>query len=72
MYVGKLDRELERVVVDLRCTDCPPEPAPRCADCQDTVDAAVASTLAHLRTEYPDWTDEQITARFIHVKGAAA
>jgi hypothetical protein len=44
MYTGKLDRKLERVVCDLRCSDCPENG--RCADCQDTIDAAIAATLA--------------------------
>jgi hypothetical protein len=44
MYTGKLDRRVERVVCDLRCSDCPENG--RCADCQDTIDAAIAATLA--------------------------
>lgn len=36
--------DLERIVTDLRCTDC--WDGPRCDDCQDTVSAAVAATLA--------------------------
>jgi hypothetical protein len=36
----------ERIItVGLRCSDCP-EHGPRCADCQATMDAAVAATLA--------------------------
>jgi hypothetical protein len=62
-------KDLERIVVDKFCSnsDCGPG-SQRCADCQDTVDAAVASTLAFFREKYPELTDAQITERFIHVK----
>jgi hypothetical protein len=38
-------RDLKRIVVDVRCTDCEDLPA-RCADCQESVEAGVANTLA--------------------------
>jgi hypothetical protein len=61
-------KDLDRIVVDLRCSSCPE--GGRCDDCQQAVAAAVADTLAYFRGEYPDWTDSQITERFIHVKPA--
>ena len=37
-------KDLDRIVVDIRCTSCPENA--RCGKCQSIVDAAVATTLA--------------------------
>lgn len=52
-------RIADRIIVGLTCSDCPA--GGRCADCQDTINTAVARTLAA-------GTDP----RHIHVKDADA